>query len=62
MIQPPAREYKAGASPVRGCLTRSPIALDFAHHHLRVPGKDVRMQYQVPDVRGRDASRPLAAA
>jgi len=27
-----------------------------------VPGKDVRMQYQVPEVPGRAASRPLAAA
>ncbi|GEM_PF-2085973 len=62
MIQPPARGYEAGASPIRGCWTRSTIALDSAHHHLRVPGKDVRMQYHVPDVPGRNASRPLAAA
>ncbi len=62
MIQPPARGYEAGASPIRGCWTRSTIALDSAHHHLRVLGKDVRLQHQLPEVPGRHASRPLAAA
>lgn len=42
--------------------TADPLAVESAQHRLRVPGKDVRMQHQVPEVPGRDASRFLAAA
>ena len=47
MIQP-----RAGTSR-RQCgwvMDPRPIALESAHHRLRVPGKDVRMQHQVPEV------------